>query len=193
MTPESEEILIKRIKNGEYSLYKELVLAYQDRLYLFILKLVHNEDDASDICQESLFKGYKNLSKFRFKSKFSTWLFQIAYNNSITWLKKKSKESNMELKTELKNDVFSDQYQHNHTDDIEKKELSEMINNALNSLRSEYRLAIHLFYSNENSYSEIAGIMGIPINSVKSHLRRGKEMLRNILKDEYRIEDYTWF
>ena len=184
MTPEHEKEIIERIKDGEYGLYRELVLMYQDRLFSFVLKLVMDEDDARDICQESFLKSYKHLSSFRFKSKFSTWLFQIAYNSAMTFLKKNSSTNDLLLK----NEIISDG--EDHTENIEKNELSDIINIVLNRIKDDYRIAIHLFYSENYNYREIAKIMKIPINTVSSHLRRGKEIIKQILLEEYQIEDY---
>jgi RNA polymerase sigma-70 factor (ECF subfamily) len=174
-----EKKIIQEIQQGNYQLFAELIHSYQSPLYNFIFRIVHNRDDALDITQDTFFKAYCSIKSFRFKSKFSTWLFQIGYHESINVIKKHARRREIEKKIQL--GIASDEY----TEHVEKDELNEKIEKFLNKLKEKQRIALHLLYNEEKSYKEIARIMGLPMNTVKTHIRRGKEALKQMLSEIY--------
>ncbi|MCP5048537.1 MAG: RNA polymerase sigma factor, partial [bacterium] len=91
VNPERIARIIPEIIEGNYPLFEEIVATFQDRLTHFIYRVVKDEDDAVDLCQDTFFKAYTSLKSFRFKCKFSTWLFQIGYHLSLNFVKKKKR------------------------------------------------------------------------------------------------------
>lgn len=176
---ERERYIISEVLKGDYKLFSELIRAYQDPLFYFINRIVRNRDDALDIAQETFFKAYRSLKSFRFKSKFSTWLFQIGYYESVNFIKKHARRREIEKGITL---TFSTD---EHTLDVERNELSNTIDNIMRRLKDRQRIALHLFYREDKSYKEIANIMGLPVNTVKTHIRRGKEALKEKLSEFY--------
>ncbi len=177
-----ENYIIRQIKKGRYELFSELINTYQSPVYYFIRKIVYNDDDARDIVQETLFKAYRSIKKFKQQSKFSTWLFQIGYNESINFIKKHKRRKQIERNLNLSN--ISDN-RNSSGKSIEASELNDDIEILLKKLKEEQRIALHLLYDEDKSYLEIAEIMEMPINTVKSHIRRGKEILRQKLSEIY--------
>jgi RNA polymerase sigma-70 factor, ECF subfamily len=176
----NENYIINEIINGNYELFSSLISAYQNSLFLFVKRLVRNEEDASDITQEIFFKAYRSLKSFKFKSKFSTWLYKIAYNESISFNKKNKKIDEIVF-PESGNEFFK--IEKDNTD----HELTEYIEKLLHDLKNEQRIALHLLYKEDKSYLEIADVMAIPVNTVKSHIRRGKDILKQKLLEKYDI------
>jgi len=169
--PESE--IVERIQSGETGLFSVLVRSYQSSLFSFLRSIVRNDADAEDLCQESFIRAYRAIGTYKAKSKFSTWLFSIAYNRAKTHLSKKS----MTVSDDISRFVSSC----NTASDAENNDLMRIIDEAINQLPEDKRSALHLFYREELSYREIAEVTGVPMNTIKSHIYRGKESLREYL------------
>ncbi|MBN1799418.1 MAG: sigma-70 family RNA polymerase sigma factor [Spirochaetales bacterium] len=181
MEKAKENILIKRIKAGEFDLFDHIVKRYQNGLYNFILNIVKNTDDAMDLCQETFLKAYRSISSYKGKASFSTWLYRIGYNNAINYFKKHKRISSMEIeKLNLK-------CQNNEYEKVEKNEIKKVINKIVEDLDTKYRTPIFLFFIENKSYKEIAEIMKIPINSVKSNIFRGKNIIKQVLQKNKKI------
>ncbi len=181
MDRETEIALLKQIKEGSFFVFERFITEYQTRLFAFIFSLVKNRDDASDLCQETFFKAYKSIRSFKGKSKFSTWLFQIGYFQALNFLKRKKKR--VDILKKMDPSIQIDRYSH----DLEVKEISQEIDKYMKEIPFNCRTALHLFYKEERNYKEIASIMRIPLNSVKSHIYRGKEEIRNKLSKEAQL------
>lgn len=181
MEKQREDILIQRIKAGEFDLFEEIVKRYQNGLYNFILNIVKNKDDAMDLCQDTFFKAYKSISSYKAKSSFSTWLYRIGFNNSINYLKKNKRMSIVEI------EKLSLKCQNNEHERVEKKEIKKLIDKIVEDLDTKYKAPIFLFFIENKSYKEIAEIMKIPINSVKSNIFRGKQIIKQVLRKDYKI------
>jgi RNA polymerase sigma-70 factor (ECF subfamily) len=172
---EGERELIQSIKAGNYHQFEKLILAYQKPLYIFIWRMVQNEDDAKDICQNTFFKAYKKIKSFKEKSKFSSWLFQIGYRKALDFLAKKKRQRAVLDKMEAKSRMAGMERE------FEVRQADRAIGKIIDGLQQNHRTALHLFYKEEMTYNEIASVMKVPINTVKSHIHRGKEIIRDRL------------
>jgi len=172
---EDEQKLIRMIKAGDYRQFDRLIIEYQKPLYVFIWRMVKDEDDAKDICQETFFKAYKKIKSYKVESKFSSWLFKIGYRKALDQITKNKKKHIVLSKMQTKSDMSKTEKE------LEVKETHSLIGQIIDSLHHKYRTALHLFYREEMTYSEIAAVMKIPMNTVKSHLFRGKEIIREKL------------
>ena len=172
---EDERKLIRMIKAGDYRQFERLIIEYQKALYYFIWRMVRDEDDAKDICQETFFKAYKKIKSYKEESKFSSWLFQIGYRKALDHLAKKKRKYVVLSKMETKSEMSGSEKE------FEVKEADSLIGQIIDGLHHKYRTALHLFYREEMTYREIAAVMKIPMNTVKSHIFRGKEIIRDKL------------
>ncbi len=185
MNRETEKAIIQQIKEGNFLAYEKFIIEYQNRMFAFIFSMVKNRDDASDLCQETFFKAYKSIRSFKGKAKFSTWLFKIGYFQSLNYLKRKKK------RVEILNKIDPIFHPDSHSHDLEVKEMSIKIDFIMNEIPLNCRTALHLFYKEDKNYKEIAAIMKIPLNSVKSYIFRGKEEIRNKLSKENQLNFQT--
>jgi RNA polymerase sigma-70 factor (ECF subfamily) len=182
MIQEIEKELILKIQKGNYHLFTRIIQEYQNPLFGFLFRIVKNTDDAKDLCQDTFFKAYRSIRSFKGRSKFSTWLFQIGYRKAVNFLKRRKKYS------EIIHAFPISTGKENAARDLERRETGKIIENIMTTIHHDYRTALHLFYREERSYQEIAAIMKIPINSVKSHIFRGKKEIRNRILQDSKLE-----
>ena len=172
---ENEESLIKKIAAGEKEFFGELVLKHQDFIFNVVKNYVRFEEEARDITQEVFLKAYENIEKFRGDSKFSSWLYRIAYNLSINWSERKQgRETQLDY-------GFAETIPEpaSVTDELFDKELViSRITEVIEEMPLKYKVVIKLYYFEEKSYQEIADTLDIPMNTVKVQILRAREMLR---------------
>lgn len=182
--------LIERILAGDTQAFHSLITEYQRLVSHIVFRMVLNETDREDVCQDVFIKVYRNLSKFQFESKVSTWVAKIAYNTCINYLKKK--------KVSLFDDFFSspdesiDNYLRDSDSPVDfavKEDLSSRLQNEINNLPPQFRTIITLYHLDEMRYGEIAEIMGLPEGTVKSYLFRARKRLKERLMSKYLKEE----
>jgi len=171
MHDKSDNQLVSEVQTGKISSYEPLVSRYQQRLFWFANRIVFNEHDAKDVVQETFIHVYKHIDQFDVTRSFSSYIYAIAKNEAITLLRKK------------KPGVSIDKLEIVDTHDTPDQELirsadKELIEQALSKLESKYQHVIRLYYFDELSYEEIGKKLEIPINTVRTLLRRGKVQLK---------------
>lgn len=178
---EKEEGLLKRIAEGEKEIFGELVLRHQDFIFNVVSKYVRIEEEARDLTQDVFLKAYENIEKFRGESKVSSWLYRIAYNLSMNWSERRAGRET-QLDDELAETIAEPP---SLAEEIfEREEQLARITEILSELPEKYRAVISLYYFEDRSYQEISEALGLPINTVKIHLLRAKERLREKLVPE---------
>lgn len=185
--------LIDKAKNGDEQAYAELLQRYKKSVYFTILKMVRNVDDAEDLTIEAFAKAFKNLHKFNPKYTFSTWLFRVATNNCIDFLRKKKNDT---LSASSSLSGFSNMGDSPNEPDIDvrdknmnpqevvmKEQKKTFIRLVVNKLPSRYKTLVKLRYFQELSYQEIADELNLPLGTVKTQLFRARELLYDMVKD----------
>ncbi len=185
-TPSDEEI-VAQVLAGDEDLYAEIVTRYQGRLVNYLYRLLRNLDDAHDLAQEVFLKVYRALDRFDPGYRFSTWLFRVGQNAAIDHIRKRrlkvvsiqrpDKESGGDREWEFPSP--------NPTPygDARNVERGHAIQEAVAELPWEYRELIVLRHFGELSYEEIANLKEMPLGTVKNKLFRGRQMLKQKLKD----------
>jgi RNA polymerase sigma-70 factor (ECF subfamily) len=179
-------MLVQRATEGDQRAYAELMGRYRDAIYYMLLKMVNNASDAEDLTIEAFGKAFKNITQYAPNYAFSTWLFKIATNNCIDFIRKK-KTSHVSLD-------HSNEEHEKATKDIQSPVLDpeetlineqkiRLMRSLVSKLKPRYRKLIELRYFNELSYEEIAEELELPIGTVKAQLFRARELLYNILKN----------
>ena len=172
---ENEKELIKKALSESPEFFGDLILKHQKFVFNVVKKWVKAEEEAEDITQDIFIKAYKTLSSFRGDSKFSSWLYRIAYTTSINWIqRKKGKEIPME-EEKLE---FLGQKEDPIDLVIEREMILAEIKEVIKALPIKYKIIMQLYYFEEKSYMEIADILKIPINTVKIQLLRAKALLK---------------
>ena len=176
---------------GDQKSYAKLMKRYRDSIYFMMLKMVKNSEDAEDLTVEAFGKAFKNIEKYSPKFAFSTWLFKIASNNCIDFIRKKKGVTVPIDKTNEKGDSYETAIvdkKLNPEASFIKKQKAQILRSTVKSLRPQYRNLIELRYFKELSYTEIAEELNLPLGTVKAQLFRSRELLLNILeKKRYQI------
>jgi RNA polymerase sigma-70 factor (ECF subfamily) len=179
----SDLFLVELAKTGSEKAFSALMNRYRDSLYYMLLKMVSNTSDAEDLTIEAFGKAFRNLESFTPEFAFSTWLFKIATNNCIDFIRKK--QASPTPIDQLQDDMES--LTVNIQSDLPDPEESlindqkiAVLRDIVNQLKPRYRKLIELRYYKEYSYEEIASELNLPIGTVKAQLYRAKTLLYNI-------------
>ena len=181
-------ILIELAKEkGDEKAFAELMQRYKKPVYHMILKMVRNVDDAEDLTIEAFAKAFKNLTKFNPEFTFSTWLFRIATNNCIDFIRKKKLDT-MSISNTFKDDhgdsvdIDIKDANLNPQEEAIKSEKVEIIQTIVTKLPAKYQVLVKLRYFEELSYEEIAAELDAPLGTVKAQLHRARELLFDLIK-----------
>jgi len=182
-----EEKLICRIRDGEHELFYELVRPYEGRVYSAALSIVRNEHDAEDVSQEAVLKAFRHFRQFRAESRFSTWLIQITVNEARMRVRKQYAHMTEPITDHKKDEEgnytprdFAD-WREIPSETLERKEVRQLLAEALASLGEKYREVFVLRDMQHLSIEETAQTLGITTGSVKTRLLRARLMLRDLL------------
>ena len=176
--------LVKKAINGDQKAYAELMDRYRDAIYFMLLKMVNNPVDAEDLTIEAFGKAFKNIDQYAPSYAFSTWLFKIATNNCIDFIRKKKANLISIDQSEDESESAPMSIQSSTLDpeeDMIKKQKETLMRVIVTQLKPRYRALIELRYFREYSYEEIAQEMDLPLGTVKAQLFRARELLFNIL------------
>ncbi|QHT68735.1 sigma-70 family RNA polymerase sigma factor [Rhodocytophaga rosea] len=176
-------------EQGDQKAYAELMKRYKKPLYHTILKMVRNVDDAEDLTIEAFAKAFKSLHKFKKDYTFSTWLFRIATNNCIDFIRKKKLETtsiSSSFRDDNGDDVGMDikDINLNPQEEAIKSQKVEIMQVIITKLPPKYQTLVNLRYFRELSYEEIAEELNAPLGTVKAQLHRARELLYDLVKDK---------
>lgn len=180
--------LVERARKGDQQAYAQLLGKYRDAIYFMLLKMVNNPVDAEDLTIEAFGKAFKNLKQYTPNFAFSTWLFKIASNNCIDFIRKQrgttvSLDQNLDGEDSLSPSALIQA----DTPDPEASMINEqkikLMRDVVAKLKPRYRTLIELRYFKEYSYEEISEHLELPIGTVKAQLFRARELLLNILRN----------
>ena len=188
----SELDLVRRCQAGDTEAFDELVTRYRTRVFGMIYNMIHSEQDAWDLAQDSFVKAWKSIKRFRGQSSFYTWIYRIVMNVTIDWARKKQikaggaefddaiqlKEIDPASKTVPKADALPYEM-------MERSEIRARIDRAIAQLSPEHRAVILMKEIEEMQYHEIAETLGCSIGTVMSRLFYARKKLQSLLKDVY--------
>ena len=169
-------MIVAEVVSGQKELFRLLVNRYQRFVYGMGKSFFRNAEDASDFVQEVFLKVFRSLADFEGRSRFSTWLYKIAYNTAVN-----SKSRKKEYYSLAEEELIPDK------DTPEsasvRSTVCSAVRKAVQDLPERYRICVDLFFFYERSYQEIEAITGYPVNTIKSHVFRAKKLLRESLWD----------
>ena len=185
--------LIRKAKEGDQVSFSKLMEHYRQSVYFMILKMIHNRDDADDILMITFSKAFNNIQAYSEDFAFSTWLFKIASNNCIDFIRKKKLQvTSLDGNTREDDDNATPMHLPDKTEDPEesiiKEQKAQKLRAIVEKLNPKYRQLIDLRYFEELSYDEIAEKTDLPIGTVKAQLFRAKDLLYQLYnpsKDKY--------
>ncbi len=177
MNQMSDERLVEKIQEGEILLYEELVRRYQKGLFVFVMRIIHDAHAGNDIVQDTFIKTYRSISRVNTKKRFSTYIFEIAKNTALSEIRRKKK--NVSLK-----EIADVALEESFIEELYRTDLISGVRHAVLTLPAKYRNVITLYYFREMSYEDIGKHLRIPVNTVRTHLKRAKEELRKLIPYE---------
>lgn len=183
------KLIQRALKEGDQKAYAELLSRYRESVYFMMLRMCNNKDDAEDLTIEAFGRAFKRLEQYTPNFAFSTWLFKIASNNAIDFLRNKKKNNSLSLDSKMENDEgqeFSKNIKSPTLDpeeNIIKKQKIDALREVVEKLKPRYKELVKMRYYEELSYEEIAVKLDLPVGTVKAQLFRARDFLYNILKN----------
>lgn len=181
---------IKAALAGDDKAYKQLMSKYHDAIHGFVYRMIHDREQVEDLTQEAFIKAFGSLDSFNDEYAFSTWLYKIATNNCIDYIRKRKLQTfSIDKPIESKDSDYSfelpdDSYEADR--ELISDQRTVLLNKAITALPEKYRKVIHLRHVEERSYEEIAEELELPIGTVKAHIFRAREILYKNLRDKIR-------
>ena len=182
--------LVMAAKEGDEKAFVALMRRYKDTIYFMLLKMVNNRTDAEDLTLEAFGKAFTNIHQYAPQFAFSTWLFRIASNNAIDYMRKKKaitvpldsgnsndKNQNFDRNINIRSDADTPE------ESFIRSQKAIILRKVVDKLKPRYRTLLELRYFKEYSYDEIAKELNLPLGTVKVQLFRSREMLFELLKD----------
>ena len=181
------ELVIRATKKKDQQAFAELMDKYKDSIYYMLLKMVNNNDDAEDLTIEAFGKAFNRLHQYTPNFAFSTWLFKIATNNCIDFLRKKKKNV-MSIDNRIPNIDGDDFMFEIKSEGMTPEQLAmndqkiQLMRQYVKKLKPRYEILVEMRYFKEMSYDEISDELNLPLGTVKAQLFRAREFLYNIMK-----------
>ena len=176
-------ILVEAARKGDEKAFADLMKRYKDSIYYMLLKMVNNPSDADDLTIEAFGKAFRSINLYTPNYAFSTWLFRIATNNCIDFIRKKKsapsaldQQQDEDPSSNIQSDIPDPE------EELIRLQKVKQLHNVVDQLKPQYRKLIELRFFKEYSYEEIANELDIPLGTVKAQLFRAKDLLFNILK-----------
>jgi RNA polymerase sigma-70 factor (ECF subfamily) len=177
-----DETLVKQCQRGDSEAMTCLIVKYQDRIYNTILKICNNSDDAAELTQDTFVKVIENITAFRGKSSFYTWLFRVAVNETINYCRRRFKVPMQSLDNGPSLAVLAESPENDPARLAQQKEVIKLLTDAIGRLDEEHRVVLILRDIEQMSYDQIAEVLEIEMGTVKSRLSRARALLRELLE-----------
>jgi RNA polymerase sigma factor (sigma-70 family) len=184
------ELVLRATNNKDQQAFSDLMDKYKDPIYYMLLKMVNNNDDAEDLTLEAFGKAFNRLNQYTPNFAFSTWLFKIATNNCIDFLRKKKKNV-MSINNRVSNNDGEEYMFEIKSDGMTPEQIAmneqkiQLMRQYVKKLKPRYEILVEMRYFKEMSYEEISVELDLPLGTVKAQLFRAREFLYNIMKHSF--------
>ena len=193
---QNEKLLVKKILSGNKNAFKELVELYEKLVAHIVFGMIKNRLEREDLCQEIFLKIFVNLNSFKFKSKLSTWIGRIAYNECLNYYSRKRIKIVEDFGYNKDEENQNDQYFESHksiefppVEKLSREEIKDFLQQEIEQLPVKFRAVILLYHIDELSYREIMEITNFSLSNLKVILFRGRKILREQMLKKYKLED----
>jgi RNA polymerase sigma-70 factor (ECF subfamily) len=182
--------VIRRAQAGDRDALSQIILSQQHYVYSIAMSVLKDPEDAADLTQEAFIRLFRSLTQYNGESRFTTWLYRLVVNLGRDELRRRGRQVQLvppstgdeeydPMATVADDDRWADPEQA-----LDSRELRSQIRQALGQLEDHYRLVLTLYYFDDLKYTDISEVLGLPLNTVKSHIRRGKERLAVLLSEQ---------
>jgi len=181
----SDNELVAIIRKENPDQYKEIIDRYQGKLFAYLYRLIGEKEEAEDLLQDVFIKAYKNLNSYDIERKFSSWIYRIAHNEAVNHIKRKSLKKFIywDNITSTKDKMETSSAEESADNAWIRKETNKEVGDAIKKLPLKYRQVLVLRYYSDKSYEEISEILGKPVNTVGTLIKRAKTKLSGELQD----------
>jgi RNA polymerase sigma-70 factor, ECF subfamily len=169
--------LVARCRQGDPQAFAELIAQQQPYVYNLAFRLLQSPDEAQDLTQEALIKAWLMLPSFRGESRLTTWLYRLVVNLGLNRIARLRREAHAQASPRDEENMVASGLEGDPQRALDDAELREQVRRQVDALPEMYRLPIVLYYQHDQSYQEIADILQLPINTVKTHLARARQIL----------------
>jgi RNA polymerase sigma-70 factor, ECF subfamily len=179
--------IIKRAQQGEHDALSQLVLSQQQYVYSIAMSVLKNPEDAADLTQEAFVRLFRVLPQYNGESRFTTWLYRLVVNLGRDELRRRGRRVPLISEDEEQDmvaGIADDDRWADPAQALDGREVRDEVRRALAQLDDHYRMVLTLYYFDDMKYTDISEVLGIPLNTVKSHIRRGKERLAAIIETQ---------
>ena len=192
----SEQLLIKRIKDGDLSAYDTMVSRYWDRIYARVIQLLNNAQDAEEVTQDAFIRAQRGLDSFRGDASFGTWLYQIATNLARNrywyWFRRKRDQSfsidqPLSADSDITLEDFMPSEQENPSQAAITQEFVDRVAVCMDELSEQHKEVLVLRNIENMSYDAIADRLGLSVGTIKSRIARGRDRLRDLMGDDFSV------
>ncbi|MDO9231344.1 MAG: RNA polymerase sigma factor [bacterium] len=178
--------LVEIVRNSDQERYGEIIERYQGKLFAYLFRLIGSRDEAQDILQDVFLKAYRNLQSYDSARKFSSWIYRIAHNEAVNFIKRRALKRFIPWEdiaaTKDKLEMMS--FEEGADKAWLRKEIGKEVNVALDKMPFKYKQVLVLRYFSDKSYEEISEILGKPMNTVGTLISRAKQKLSEELKGQ---------
>lgn len=171
--------LVTSSKNGDQDAFSLLVQRYQRRVFNLVFRMVQNYEEASEITQETFLAAWQGLPAFRGEARFSTWLYRIAYNCALKQLETRKRDNALQVALQSEQIIEGDDSHNAHLASLDNQ---EMVQEQLSQLPPKYRIVLILRHLQDMTYEEMAEVLTMPIGTIKTHLFRARNLLKERLQ-----------
>ena len=179
---DSELVILERVRAGDHRAFGLIIDRHKDAAFTLAVRILGSREEAEETVQDAFLRAYQALGTFRGESRFGTWLYRIVFNLSMTRVNRRRRPH--ETIESMDDDMHAQALDDGTPDILERMEEEEIANRLARSMRGlpeRHRIALELFYLQEQSYEEIATIMAVPVGTVKTYLFRGRARLKVLL------------
>jgi RNA polymerase sigma-70 factor (ECF subfamily) len=181
---QDDAILVAASKAGDQNAFAVLVQRHQRRVFNLVYRLLQEYDEANEVTQDAFFSAWQGLPSFRGDARFSTWLYRIAYNYALKQLEKRKRDKALEVAMQVETETGDERVE----EAIEVHQRQEIVREHLSMLPAKYQIVLILRHLQEMTYEEMAEILRVPIGTIKTHLFRA----RNLLKERLEAFEHEW-
>jgi RNA polymerase sigma-70 factor (ECF subfamily) len=182
----SDQEIIDSVRKGNSPDYSIIVNRYKNKAFSMLKRMLKNEFEAEEVLQDCFLKAYNSINSFKGEAKFSTWFYRIVYNSALTRLSSQKRKTEAEMTSVEDHFNLESEYR---SDEIERKDINQLIHNTISKLPERYSAIITMFYLNEMSIEEISEVTGMSISNVKVMLHRSRNSLRDLILNSNLAEE----
>jgi len=181
-TEQEEANLVAASKKGDQDSFAKLVQQHQRRVFNLVFRMLQQYEEANEVTQETFLAAWQGLPSFRGDARFSTWLYRIAYNCALKQLEQRKRDRAIQVELQTEEMVASSTQEQRVDAEIESRARQALVHEQLANLPAKYRIVLVLRHLQDMTYEEMAEILTMPIGTIKTHLFRARNLLKERLE-----------